>query len=381
VSNNVLTCTVVPCGGIVNIDLVSTDTGTWLLTRAPTANLLNTYILYEGPPLVLPIASPYYLDIGDGNNGPLNQQTNYTYTFTTWSGSVSQAITPASTIEIEYDDYLQLLVNMLSAGVQSLTPPAWLRTTGKPAVFISMPLVAQPPIPCITINEDLMQQEEVPIGHGINTDQILNFYQIQEIVNRRYRVTVITSSVQEREYWKLAVISLFKSILVPVLHKMGQDISSTFQAASSQINPPEAQPGFYFCDIMLEFSGILPVRITTSFPPVESFAFSVNEGQDNYEIPSNVPVLYNNGGYLSITFSTGWSTTEPLGPPGALWSNGYLVSVTPGSTPDPSAPPVFYGIIDAADLLALGGANLPLDDPFVINQLWNSGGLVVISSG
>ena len=132
---------------------------------------------------------------------------------------------------------------------------------------------------------------------------------------------------------------------------------------------------------MLEFSGILPVRITTSFPPVESFAFSVNEGQDNYEIPSNVPVLYNNGGYLSITFSTGWSTTEPLGPPGALWSNGYLVSVTPGSTPDPSAPPVFYGIIDAADLLALGGANLPLDDPFAINQLWNSGGLVVISSG
>jgi len=52
-----------------------------------------------------------------------------------------------------------------------------------------------------------------------------------------------------------------------------------------------------------------------------------------------------------------------------------------GQHPDPSAPPVFYGIIDAADLLALGGANLPLDDPFVINQLWNSGGLVVISSG
>jgi hypothetical protein len=268
---NSIICTVIPCGGIVSVDLVSDDTGTWTLTRAPTANLANIYTLYSGPPLVLPDTAPYYLDIGDGNNGPLNQEISYTYTFTTWSGSVSQAVVPVSTIDLEYDDYLQLLTNMLTAGVQAMTPPQWLNTTGRPAVFISMPLVAQPPIPCITINEDLMQQEEVPIGHGMNTDMMRNEYQIQEIVNRRYRVTVITSSTDEREFWKLTVISLFKSILVPVLIKMGQDVSSSFQASSSQINPPEANPGFYFCDIMLEFSGILPIRITTSYPPVTAF--------------------------------------------------------------------------------------------------------------
>jgi hypothetical protein len=374
---NVLTCTVAPCGGIVIVDMDSADVGEWTLTRAPTNNLSNVFFLYQGPPLVLPNSSPMWLDAGDGNNGPLNQQTSYTYTFTTWSGSVSQAVVPASTIELQYDDYLVLFMNMLEAGVQSLILPKlnW----HKPSVFISMPLTGQPTIPAISINEDLMQQIEVPIGHGMNTDQQMNKYQIQEIVNRRYRVTVLVSSVEEREFWKLAVISLFKSILVPILLKMGQDISSSFQAASSQLNPPEAQPGFYFCDIMLEFSGILPVRITTSYPPVESYEI-FNNGTILGSIPSVVPTLYNDGGYLALTFSTGWPNNELEGPPGSLWSNGMFIGVVPGATPNPLAPPVYFGMIDAADLLALGGANLPVDPPTAGSlQLWNNNGLVQVA--
>ena len=147
---NTILCTVVPCGGIVTIDLCSEDTGTWTLTRAPTDNLANAFTLYSGPPLALPTASPYYLDLGDGLNGPLDASTSYTYTFSTWSGSISQAVIPASTIVLEYDDYLRLLTNMIEAGVRSITLPG--ANWEKPSVMISMPLVGQPTIPAISIN-------------------------------------------------------------------------------------------------------------------------------------------------------------------------------------------------------------------------------------
>jgi hypothetical protein len=144
-----------------------------------------------------------------------------------------------------------------------------------PQVVVSMPLVGQPPLPLVTVNEDLLQQQDVPIGHGINTAQIENIYQVDEIVERRYRVTVMTSSTDERDFWKWTVLALFKTMLVPVLLEMGQDVNSSFQAASSQVMDPA--PGFYFCDIMLTFSGIFPARVTTSYPPgPESFDVYAN---------------------------------------------------------------------------------------------------------
>lgn len=274
--DNILTCTVVPCGGMVILDMVSSDTGTWILTRAPATTPSNVYTLYNGPALGLPLTSPMWLDLGDGLNAPLDQSISYIYTFTTSSGSVSQTVSPAAELQIEFDDYLRLVANMLQAGVQAVNlaggpMAAW----QKPSVIISMPLVGTPTLPAISVNEDLLQQEEVPIGHGMNTDAQANLYQIQEIVNRRYGVTVMASSTDERDFWKLVVISVFKSILVQVLIKMGQDISSSFQAANSQVMEPP--PGFYFSQIMLEFSGILPLRIITSYPIVENFDIIAND--------------------------------------------------------------------------------------------------------
>lgn len=90
--------------------------------------------------------------------------------------------------------------------------------------------------------------------------------------------------------------------------------------------------------------------------------------------------LYDNGGALAITVPPADYPTMPNGlPPGSVWLNDLEITVVPGITPDPTAPPVFFGSITAEELLQLGGGNLPLTNPGAGKlQLWNDGGVVAI---
>lgn len=92
-------------------------------------------------------------------------------------------------------------------------------------------------------------------------------------------------------------------------------------------------------------------------------------------------LLSANGGFLLVDASARYPTSSAGLLPGALWSNSTFVSVVPGSTPSPTAPPVIFSSITAQQLLALGGGNLPITDPLVLGQLWNNGGFVCISNG
>ena len=88
----------------------------------------------------------------------------------------------------------------------------------------------------------------------------------------------------------------------------------------------------------------------------------------------------NDGGVLQLTASTGYPTNPTGLSPGALWDNGGVVSVIPGITPNPSAPPVFFGIATPSAFVSIGGGNLPLSRPAAgSNQLWNNGGVVSIA--
>jgi hypothetical protein len=90
--------------------------------------------------------------------------------------------------------------------------------------------------------------------------------------------------------------------------------------------------------------------------------------------------LTNDGGWLIVSNVAGWPSSSVSLPAGALWSNGALATIVPGVTPDPSAPPVFFGNITATALLALGGGNLPLTNPGPgTGQLYNQGGVVAIA--
>lgn len=99
-----------------------------------------------------------------------------------------------------------------------------------------------------------------------------------------------------------------------------------------------------------------------------------------WEDSANLTNLYDDGGLLALTAPPAAYPTSPTGlPVGAVWNNGLSISVIGPTTPNPAAPPILFGSITAAALLAIGGADLPLSDPFRINQLWNNGGLICVS--
>lgn len=88
----------------------------------------------------------------------------------------------------------------------------------------------------------------------------------------------------------------------------------------------------------------------------------------------------NDGGVLWMTAPSNYPTSQLGLAAGSVWYNGGTVAVVPGVTPNPAAPPVYFGSITAAGLLALGGGDLPLTNPGVGTlQLWNNGGVVSIA--
>jgi hypothetical protein len=90
--------------------------------------------------------------------------------------------------------------------------------------------------------------------------------------------------------------------------------------------------------------------------------------------------LVDNGGMLGITDATGWPSSSSMLPAGAVWDDGGIASIVPGATPDPFAAPVFFGLVTSAQLLAIGGANLPTANPGIgTGQLWNNGGFVWVA--
>lgn len=103
--------------------------------------------------------------------------------------------------------------------------------------------------------------------------------------------------------------------------------------------------------------------------------------------PAGVAVTYvtntftNVFGVLTLPSSAPYYPTSSTGlVAGSVWNSGGAVHVVSGITPNPSAPPVYFGVIGLSGLLSLGGGNLPLTNPGVgTKQLWNNGGVVNVA--
>ena len=87
----------------------------------------------------------------------------------------------------------------------------------------------------------------------------------------------------------------------------------------------------------------------------------------------NFSGFLNDDGVLQLPVSNTYPTSSSGLPPGAVWSDGLTVAIVPGIIPSSSAPPVYFGSITSAQLLSLGGGNLPTIKPTVGSlQLWNN---------
>lgn len=99
-----------------------------------------------------------------------------------------------------------------------------------------------------------------------------------------------------------------------------------------------------------------------------------------YKLSFVTDSFINDGGVLYLPIAL----TYPISPSGlsagAVWWNGGVISVIPGHTPNPSAPPLYFQYTFPAQLLALGGGDLPLSNPGPgSGQLWNNGGVISIA--
>lgn len=91
--------------------------------------------------------------------------------------------------------------------------------------------------------------------------------------------------------------------------------------------------------------------------------------------------LTNVAGILNVASGQGYPTSATGLADGSVWSNSNVVTVVPGLTPNPFAVPVYFGLVTAAQLLLIGGGNLPLTDPMIAGQLWNDFNIVHVSAG
>src|SRR5579859_5220661 len=99
-----------------------------------------------------------------------------------------------------------------------------------------------------------------------------------------------------------------------------------------------------------------PLTAVGLFPGLPLWAW---EGDSNV-----IANLLNDMGVLQLTSNAVGYPTSPVGlAPGAVYNDNLAIGVAFGATPNPLAPPLFFGSVTAASLLAAGGGNLPITDP------------------
>lgn len=97
-------------------------------------------------------------------------------------------------------------------------------------------------------------------------------------------------------------------------------------------------------------------------------------------LPRPLTNLLDDFGVLQLQYGFGYPTSPDGLLPGDVWNNRLTVGVYPGSIPNPSAPPLYFGDISAMELLIVGGANLPTIPPVPDTlQIWNNNNLVCVA--
>jgi hypothetical protein len=272
-----------PTGGIVTLRLGSNaDSETWTLTRGVVSGgvVVESTTLFQfldTPPLV-------FVDIGDQLQTPLDPTKLYRYTFTTVSGSVStDDLSPAVTLTLEPDSLTQILIRALQAGLRSLVIPTEFKK--RPSVFHAMPMGSLPPLPFVSVNDTLLQQDSIPIGQNSVPMNTENRYAVGGLANHGYTIAIFTTTSQERTFYKNAVIGIFTAALGPIMEAIGENATHRFIANSSQMVSEDTQPGFYYVEIGLEMVGNFQIGVSTQYGVINEIDFTDTNTGDEVIVP------------------------------------------------------------------------------------------------
>lgn len=277
---------IIPTGGAIQLTLTTAISGNVTLARAVSgATGLGTFTtLYSGTPYVSQLDSSgnpiptLYLDTGDQLPSPLLPGTLYVYSLTDANGTAqTPPFNPAVSINLQPEPLTQIMIRLLQAGINSLVPSSFNSNGGKiPQVLHDMPLAGFPAMPFVTVNCDLVQQEEIPIGQNVQQPDKSGNWTIGGFAKFVYRISVFANNSPERDFYRDAVIGIFNAILQSVFVPLGKNIRHRYQAANGQVAQDNTLqiPGFYYSDVMLEFEGVMNIVVTATYGLIAEIIFT-----------------------------------------------------------------------------------------------------------
>ncbi|MDE2232592.1 MAG: hypothetical protein KGJ90_00470 [Patescibacteria group bacterium] len=276
--------TIVPTGGAISLQLTTVSGGSISLQRAVSGSsgLGPWTTLYSGAVLGPYGTSTPFFDIGDGLPGPLDPNTSYVYKLTDNAGSVqTPPLTPSAELNLLQEPITQIMIRLLQAGINSLAPPADIKLC---QVLHDMPLAGIPTMPFVTVNLDLDQQAEIPIGQSVPNPDNSNLWTITGFSKRVYRISVLSTNSVERDFYRDAVKGIFLAILPSTLQEIGINVRHSYQITSGQVASEKLLqlPGFYFADIMLEMTGTYNIAVTSTLGIINTIEFTgyTSDGTD-----------------------------------------------------------------------------------------------------
>lgn len=261
--------TIIPFGGAIGLampDYVVPTVSGMILNRAVSgvSGLTGWTQLYSGAPL------PYWLDPGDMLPAPLGSGTAYVYQVIDPNGTTQTApIIPAAGISSFSDQFGPLFIRLLQAAVNSVTLPPGIKPV---QITTQMPVGGWQALPFVVVNLDLVQQEDTGVGQDVPNPGQDNVWPYSLFAKRVYRVTVLSASAGERDFYRDYLLATFQVLRSYVFVPLGLTMRQTFQAASgTDAKEWEGKiPGFYYADLLLDIEGVYDVLITSNYGLIET---------------------------------------------------------------------------------------------------------------
>lgn len=281
--NPIVNLSVIPTGGAVLLslpDYLEPPAGVTSVQiyRTVTGQDANVKI-YDGPPPV------NFLDVGDLLPGPLEQTVSYTWTVIDNAGrTATDPVVPASSVTTREDWFDNTFIRLLQGGLNGLTLPSGFGPL--PTVTTQMPQNGWSALPFVVVNTDLIQQTEVAIGEDVPNPDANNDWTLWANAKRVWRVTIMTINAEQRDFYRDALLVIFRVIKATAFSPLGLDVEHRFQAASyTDANEWEGKtPGFYGADLMLEIDGRFSTAVLTNYGVIERITAALN-GEPLVSVP------------------------------------------------------------------------------------------------
>ena len=277
-ANPVVNLTLIPSGGAALLTMPG-----YLDPASPSFSATNVQVyrtvtgkdanlkIYDGPPIA------NFLDVGDLLPGPLDGATSYTWTVIDNLGRTTAGpATPSGSVATQENWFDNTFIRLLQGGINNLVLPADFGPP--PTVSTQMPQNGWPALPFIVVNTDLIQQTEVAIGEDVPNPDQNNDWTMWANAKRVWRVTVLAINAEQRDFYRDALLVIFRVVKATAFAPLGLDVEHKFQAASyTDANEWEGKtPGFYGADLMLEIDGIFPTAILTHYGLIETITTALN---------------------------------------------------------------------------------------------------------